>query len=158
MDRRDPLLGYDVDAGGGRLVVNRAEAERVREIFAIAAHTGSLQAAQQEIGRRGLQTKEWTTRKGRKHLGKPFCKTTLRGLLGNVLYIGSIRHKETIYPGEQAPIVERELWERVNRKLDIGGRSQAGHLHARRKTLLGGLLYCGQCGAAMVASASTRPR
>src|SRR5205085_10115540 len=31
------VLGYDVDPHGGRLVVNPAEAERVREIFAISA-------------------------------------------------------------------------------------------------------------------------
>src|SRR4051794_1971002 len=73
-----PILGYDVDVGGGRLVVNAAEAERVREIFAIAAAAESLQAAQQEIERRGWKTKEWTTRKGRKHAGRPFCKTALR--------------------------------------------------------------------------------
>ena len=30
-----PVLGYDVDAGGGRLVVNEEEAERVRAIFAL---------------------------------------------------------------------------------------------------------------------------
>ena len=137
-------------------MVNRVEAERVREIFAIAAAAKSLQAAQQEIARRGLQTKEWTTRKVRRHAGKPFCKTTLRALLGNVLYIGSIRHKGTIYPGEQAAIIEPKVWERVNRQLQIRGRSQAGRLHMRRKPLLRGSLYCGQCGAAMVVTASTR--
>jgi site-specific DNA recombinase len=30
-----PLLGYDVDARGSQLVVNAAEAERVRAIFAL---------------------------------------------------------------------------------------------------------------------------
>src|ERR1700689_758702 len=30
-----PVLGYDVDPGGGRLVVNEAEAEQVRTIFAL---------------------------------------------------------------------------------------------------------------------------
>ncbi|MBV9502793.1 MAG: recombinase family protein, partial [Acidobacteriaceae bacterium] len=44
-----PVLGYDVDPDGGRLVVNPAEAERVREIFAIRAGYGNLAAAQQEI-------------------------------------------------------------------------------------------------------------
>jgi hypothetical protein len=29
------VLGYDVDPGGGRLVVNEEEAERVRAIFAL---------------------------------------------------------------------------------------------------------------------------
>src|SRR5204862_6861615 len=32
-----PVLGYDIDPQGGRLVINPAEAERVREIFAICA-------------------------------------------------------------------------------------------------------------------------
>src|SRR5438874_4564191 len=131
-----PILGYGVGVGGGRLVVNAAEAERVREIFAIAAGADSLQATQQEIERREWKTKEWTTRKGRRHAGKPFCKTTLRALLGNVLYIGSIRHKGTIYPGEQAAIVEPEVWERVNRQLEIRGRSQTGGIHQLRQTLL----------------------
>src|SRR3954464_6097982 len=30
-----PVLGYDVDPGGGRLVVNEEEADRVRAIFAL---------------------------------------------------------------------------------------------------------------------------
>jgi len=36
------VLGYDVDAGGGRLVVNEEEAERVRAIFALFEETGSV--------------------------------------------------------------------------------------------------------------------
>src|SRR5437764_1420640 len=48
-----PFLGYDVDPHGGRLVVNPAEAERVREIFTISAGYASLAAAQQEVMRAG---------------------------------------------------------------------------------------------------------
>src|SRR5213082_1719955 len=40
-----PILGYDVAPGGGRLVVNAAEAERVREMFAVAAAAENLHAA-----------------------------------------------------------------------------------------------------------------
>jgi len=35
-----PVLGYDVDPGGGRLVVNEEEAERVRAIFALFEEHG----------------------------------------------------------------------------------------------------------------------
>ena len=35
-----PVLGYDVDRGGGRLVVNEAEAEQVRAIFTVFEETG----------------------------------------------------------------------------------------------------------------------
>ena len=37
-----PVLGYDVDPRGGRLVVNEEEAARVREIFAICAACDTL--------------------------------------------------------------------------------------------------------------------
>src|SRR5438874_9485095 len=61
------MLGYDVDPQGGRLVVNAAEAERVREIFAISAGYASLAAAQQEIQARRLLTKDWTSKAGKHH-------------------------------------------------------------------------------------------
>src|SRR5438105_120557 len=54
-----PVLGYDVDPEGGRLVVNPAEAERVREIFATSAACTGLAAAQREVNARGLGTKDW---------------------------------------------------------------------------------------------------
>src|SRR5215831_11308206 len=92
-----PILGYDVDPAGGRLIVNEAEAERVREIFAVAAKGKSLEAIGAEIARRGITTKQWTSRGGRVHEGKPMGKSRLRALLSNVLYIGSIRHKGAIY-------------------------------------------------------------
>src|ERR1022692_3627786 len=37
-----PVLGYDVDPAGGRLVVNEQEAERVRAIFALFEETKSI--------------------------------------------------------------------------------------------------------------------
>src|SRR5205085_11327151 len=41
----NPVLGYDVDPRGGRLLINEEEATRVREIFSICArHTIIAQA------------------------------------------------------------------------------------------------------------------
>src|SRR5580704_1786154 len=142
-----PVLGYDVDPQGGRLIVNAAEAERVREIFRIADQTGSLAATLKKVNAQRLTTKDWTSRKGAHHPGRPFPKGILRALLGNVLYKGSIRHKETVYPGEQPALVEEQLWERVNERLLHKARHQAGRAHLKQKALLAGLLYCGQCGS-----------
>jgi len=47
------VLGYDVDPGGGRLVVNEAEAERVRAIFALFEQYGSVLQTLEEIERLG---------------------------------------------------------------------------------------------------------
>jgi hypothetical protein len=63
----NPVLGYDIDPQGGRLVVNPAEAERVREIFRICAGCTTLAAAQREVNARGLATKDWINKSGKHH-------------------------------------------------------------------------------------------
>jgi site-specific DNA recombinase len=62
-----PVLGYDVDLRGGRLVVNQKEAEQVQEIFAICDKAGTLSASLQEVNAQGRRTKCWTSRGGRAH-------------------------------------------------------------------------------------------
>src|SRR5580658_11376769 len=78
-----PVLGYDVVAGGGRLVVNDKESRRVRDIFALFAEHHSLAAVVGELIRRRWKTKSWTAQNGRAHAGRDFGKTSLRRLLTN---------------------------------------------------------------------------
>src|SRR5215210_2420182 len=73
-----PVLGYDVDGQGGRLVINEAEAERVRKIFDTAKQAGSLEATLRAIHAQGLTTKEWTSKGGKHHAGRPFTRIRLR--------------------------------------------------------------------------------
>jgi site-specific DNA recombinase len=149
-----PVLGYDVDPQGGRLVINPREADRVREIFTICAGSPTLAAAQREVDRRGLRTKDWTSKRGRHHPGSTFSPSRLDALLRNVLYIGQIRHKCVTYAGEQPPIVDQELWLRVQEQLKLGART--GVRHKKLDALLSGLLYCSHCGERMRASFTTR--
>jgi site-specific DNA recombinase len=65
-----PVLGYDIQ--GGRLVVNPAEAERVREIFSICAGCTTFAAAQKAVEARGLVTKDWVSKSGKHHGGQRF--------------------------------------------------------------------------------------
>jgi site-specific DNA recombinase len=58
-----PVLGYDVDPAGGRLVVNQEEAERVRAIFALFEENRSLLLTLAEIERRGWRLKSWTRKR-----------------------------------------------------------------------------------------------
>jgi len=144
-----PVLGYDVAPEGGRLVVNEPEAERVRQIFSIAAEAQTLAATLQQVNARELTTKDWTSRNGRHHRAQPFSKSTLRRLLANVLYIGRIRHKGVEYPGEQPAIVEREVWRRVTEQPDLNACHEKGRTHQPQHAVLRGLLYCGACGSLM---------
>jgi DNA invertase Pin-like site-specific DNA recombinase len=151
-----PVLGYNVDSKGGRLVVNTREAAQVREIFQIAAQAETLEAALRVIQARGLLTKSWTTRAGKRHVARPFSRMTLRLLLSNALYTGVVNHKGTIYPGEHERMVEQELWEEVNQKLSLRSAQQRGRAHRKQEAPLGGVLYCAACGSAMLPSYSTK--
>src|SRR6266567_4610152 len=76
-----PVLGYDVAPGGGRIIVNAAEAEQVRMIFELYLELGSLLPALQETQRVGLVSKQWTTENGNVRGGKPFTRSSLHATL-----------------------------------------------------------------------------
>src|SRR5437868_5504156 len=89
---------------GGRLVVNPAEAEQVREIFSLCAHCSTTTEALPEVRARGWTTKQWTSGRGKRHGAQLLSMFTLRLLLTNVLYRGDISHKGRVYPGEHLSI------------------------------------------------------
>src|SRR5580700_12326485 len=112
-----PVLGYDIAATGGKLVVNAEEADRVKSIFALYLQHRSVPSTLAEMQARNWTTKRWRTRDGKEHLGRPFTKAILHRLLNNVLYIGKVSHQDVVYAGEQAPIVEDSVWKLVSDKL-----------------------------------------
>jgi len=150
-----PVLGYDIDPAGGRLVVNEEEAERVRTIFALFEANRSALLTLAEIERRGWRLKSWTRKTGQFRPGGPFAKNSLLRLLTNILYTGAIRHKGQPYPGEHAAILAPGTWERVQNLIT----HPAAFAHGSRNkhlALLGGLLYCESCAARMVYSHSKK--
>jgi site-specific DNA recombinase len=112
-----PVLGYDPDPNRTSLLVNQAEAEQVRQIFAILTRQGSLIPTLEEIQTRGFRLKSWTTRKGEHHAGQPFNLHSLARLLSNVLYLVQVNYQGAIYPGEQPAIVDRKVWEKAKQRL-----------------------------------------
>ena len=151
-----PVLGYDVDPAGGRLVVNEEEAERVRAIFALFEENRSPLKTLAEIEQRGWRLKSWTRKSGQFRPGRPLAKNSLLRLLTNILYTGAIRHNGQPYPGEHAAILVPGTWERVQKL--IAHPAAGGHGRSRNKhlALLGGLLYCESCAARMVYSHSRK--
>jgi site-specific DNA recombinase len=145
-----PILGYDVDPLGGRLIINDGEAVRVREIFKLYAKHRSIPALILQLQRRRWNTKSWTPRHGIKRIGTPFNKPTLLRLLTNVTYTGKVQHKGTIYPGEQTAIVDLNLWEEINAELRLARRGPNKVSYTRQTGLLSGLLFCRICDRPMV--------
>jgi site-specific DNA recombinase len=88
-----PILGYDYvpyppPFTGRRLVVNKAEAERIRRIFELYLEARSIMHVADECNARGWSTKTWTTTAGRVVGNRAFDKTIISRLLRNPLYVG----------------------------------------------------------------------
>src|SRR5438045_4736666 len=89
-------LGYDAD--GRALVINPAEAETVRGIFALYRELGCVRRVKEEADRLGLRTKCRTAADGAERGDKRFSRGHLSTLLSNPLYDGQIAHKAELYP------------------------------------------------------------
>ena len=145
-----PVLGYDVDPRGGRLVVNPDEAGQVQAIFKLYVESRSLIPAVRELNRRGWTTKKWTTKEGREHKAQAFTKNALYRVLTNVIYTGQVNHKGTLYAGEHEPIVDAALWDQVQERLRGNGVDGGREVRNRYGALLRGLLHCDACGTGMM--------
>ena len=146
-----PVLGYDRvrDHRGTRLVVNRAEAQRVRAIYEKYLELGSLLAVVRWLDTQGWRNKRYETAKGKPRGGKDFDKSTLQKLLTNPLYLGKIRYKEETFDGEHAAIVDEDLFGRVQGMLRRNRGSGGRYQRNKHGALLKGLVRCKHCGCAM---------
>jgi site-specific DNA recombinase len=151
-----PILGYDVDARTKRLVINEAEAARVRTIFELYLEYRSLLSVVEDLNWRGWCTKQTQTREGHLRGGRPFTKNSVYQLLTNVTYLGQVRYKNEVHPGEQPGIVELGTWQEVQALLAHNGQARAETLRTRSRALLQGLLHCRPCGCAMTPAQVTR--
>ena len=154
-----PVLGYGVDKQTRRLVVNLAEAERVRAIFQLYLDFRGLIPTVEELSRRGWLNKSWTTRKGTIRDGKPFNKGTLHYLLTNVTYLGKVKYKDEVFDGEHESIVPEELFQAVQTLLQQNRRRRQHRKTAKHPGLPGlleGLLFCAPCQSPMTHTYTSR--
>jgi site-specific DNA recombinase len=151
-----PLLGYDVDPAGYKLVVNPKEAEKVRAIFALYLEHESLLPVVEELARRKWVGKAWQTRKGKERGGQPFTRTSLYRLLTNVAYAGKVRYKQEIHDGEHPAIVDSGVFHKAQALLRRNGSTGGAPVRNKFGALLKGLLRCVPCSCAMTPSHTTR--
>ena len=131
-------LGYDV--AERKLVVNPAEADAVRSIFDRYVELGTVSALQPELRRKGILSKCRKDVSGRCSGGRSITRGALYFMLRNRIYRGEIVHKGTAYPGEHQAIIDTELWDRVQQKLDANRRDHELGVRAEEPSLLAGLM------------------
>jgi site-specific DNA recombinase len=100
-----------------KLVVEAEEAERVRTIFRRYLDLGSIGLLLADLRERGIVTKIRNLCDGRTVGGIPFTRGPLAYLLRNRFYIGEVDFKGEICPAEHPPILDRDIFEAVQRKL-----------------------------------------
>lgn len=155
------------DGGSKRLVVDEGEAVVVRRIFEMSASGHSLKGITKKLNEERVG--------GRSN----WCPTGIRSMLKRELYRGEVvwnrskfekvpesnKRRRKMRPESEwirlerpeLAIVSRELWDRVQARLDLFGRKPA---EGRRRGLLSraltspylfsGLLKCGECGANLI--------
>ena len=108
-----PVLGYDIAAGGGRLVINEKEAVQVRTMFALLVEHRSLPPVLDHIQQQQWTTKQWTTKAGRPCGGRALTQPDVVSLLRNGIYTGKVHYQGQIYAGEHGAIIEEQVWQQV---------------------------------------------
>jgi hypothetical protein len=121
-------LGYD--ANERTLVINPAEAETVRRVFALYRELGCVRRVKEEADRLGTRTKCSTTANGTERRGKPFSRGHLYRLLANPIYTGRIAHKGRLYPGQHPALLDDETWTAVQDQLAAQAREPSVPLRA----------------------------
>jgi len=109
-------LGYQVK--NRKVVIIKGEAARVRTIFQRYLELGSLNLLMQDLRQRKILTKMRKLSTGKTVGGNALTRGSLAHLLCNRFYIGEVAFKGEVLPGEQPAILDRKLFEAVQRKLD----------------------------------------
>jgi DNA invertase Pin-like site-specific DNA recombinase len=131
-------LGYEMN--DGKVAIIEEEAERVRLIFQRYLDLGGVNALVRDLRDKDMRTKIRLRATGATHGGIPFERGSLFYLLRNRFYIGQVKYKGEILPGEQPAIMERELFDAVQQKL-TDQWSHRNHAKTKSDHLLTGLLF-----------------
>ena len=160
------LLGYDVK--DGCLTVNPEGAEIVRLIFyKYGVEKKGTTVIARELREAGYRTQSGNVKWSNTHIDK---------IQKNEKYVGDLVQKKTITPdylshakkynhGEEEfviirdhhePIIDRELWDTVQRELKKRNRNgELGAGHSNRY-VFSGKIKCGECGASFVSRKKSR--
>jgi site-specific DNA recombinase len=121
-------LGYDPhpDKTRRELVVNDAEAETVQRVFELYLSAGCINATVRAAADSDLRSKRRTFADGRIQGGNAFGRGQLHGLLTNPVYRGLIKHKDKTWPSVHPAIIDEDLWDAVQTKLQSASAKRRG--------------------------------
>lgn len=135
-------LGYEVQ--NRKLVVNEKDAGQVRFMFERFLALGTVAALQEELAASRIYSKLRIASNGRRRGGTVITYGALSHLIQNRTYIGEVHHRGQHYPGEHSGIVECDVFQRAQQKLDENRVTRRDGRNIIDPSLLLGLLFDGQ--------------
>ncbi len=123
------------------LVIDEPQAERIRDIFRLYLELSCVRRLATVLKERGWLTPERQTR-GRDVWGnKPFSRGHLYRLLRNPIYIGQIAHKGQVYAGNHPAIIDIDLWQQVQARLEGNRQGHKTRITTQSRYLLTGKVF-----------------
>src|SRR3981189_396940 len=107
-------FGYEMK--DGKIAIVEEEAELVRLIFRRYLELDSVNELLRDLKDRNIRTRTKLLSTGATRGGIPFGRGALYYVLSNHFYTGEVKYKNEILPGEQPPIMDRELFDAVRQK------------------------------------------
>ena len=134
-----PPYGYDKTDDGLR--INQSEAIIIRNLFQAYVRLGCVRDLLTYAEGKNYRTRVLVFKSGRTRGGGPFNRGGIYHLLSNPLYIGKIKHHDQVFDGLHDPIIDDELWERVQATLSNNRINRKRRSNAASRSPLAGKLY-----------------
>ena len=133
-------IGYNYE--NGNLIINEYEAMQVRLVFDLRSQGYDIRAIERYMQEHGYK------HKGNNNVesSNNWYSNTIRRVLKNKVYLGLIKHHDEYFQGEHEPIIDEELFYKLQPELEANSLKYA-HNDGKYKSLLGGIIYCEKCGA-----------
>lgn len=136
-------LGYSVDSDHN-FHIDHDRASVVQKIFSMYDEGARIVDIQKYLNERNIKT----------NTGRDFSHNAVSKLLRNRRYIGEYSWNDIVIPNGMPQIINEELFERVQKRMDKNKRApSAGRGEAQ--FLLTGKIFCGMCKGTMIGDSGT---
>jgi site-specific DNA recombinase len=132
-------LGYDLL--DRKIYINPKEAEAVRAIYTTYLRRGCVMALKEELERKGIFSKLRSLSNGTKVGGASLSRGALYKILRNHIYVGEIKHKGAVYPGQHEAIIGREQWNQVQKLLAQNRQGSRRKARTTKVSVFTGILF-----------------
>ena len=134
--------GYNYNEATNELLIDEYEAIAVREIFRLYNEGNGYNKIAKILNNKGYG----------KNTGYKWKINAVKRILQNPLYKGYITYNDEAFPGKHEPIISEELFDETQKLL----KKRSIPIVKKSKYLLGGMIWCGYCGARVKGTWITR--